>query len=88
MIASSTALPSAAVAQGTSVLTLVPTQGTLEMDEEASGALSSSDHLSVQDNYIEAWELEGRAGQSVTIDLESDALAFALTIKFTGTLDE
>jgi hypothetical protein len=67
-------VPAGARAQTNSVLMLLPTDDReLEVGEEFAGALSTSDYVSVDDNRLEAWELEGRAGGSVTIDLESDA---------------
>jgi hypothetical protein len=70
-----------AAAQGTSVLMLLPTDGrTLEVGGEFTGALSTSDNLSADDHYLEAWELRGRAGQAVTVDLESDAFDARLYI--------
>ena len=66
--------PGAAQAQGASVLTLLPTEGrSLSVGSEQTGALSTADMRSQDDTYLEAWELAGRAGQSVTIDLLSDA---------------
>lgn len=67
-------LPASADAQGNSVLMLLPTDGrTLEVGGEFSGALSTADFLSVDDYLLEAWELEGRAGRSVTVDLVSES---------------
>jgi len=61
-------------AQATSVLTLLPTDGRqLEIGSDVTGALSTSDPLSPEDNYLEAWELRGRAGQSATIEVFADA---------------
>lgn len=66
-----TPIPSAA--QGGSVLQLLNVEGRqLQAGTEHRGALSTSDYLSPQDNYLEAWTLEGRAGESATIDLLSD----------------
>ena len=68
------AAPSSALGQGTSVLTLLPTEGrSLSVGSEETGALSTADMRSQDDSYVEAWELSGRAGQSVTIDLLADA---------------
>lgn len=59
--------------QGASVLQLLSVEGRqLAVGGEFEGALSSSDYTSPRDNYLEAWSLEGTAGQSVTIDLLSD----------------
>jgi hypothetical protein len=42
------------------------------MGGEFTGALSASDYLSVDDNFLEGWALEAEAGQSISIDLLSD----------------
>jgi len=61
-------------AAGTSVLTLLENDGReLEMGDAVQGALSASDYVGVNGSYLEAWSLEGREGQTVTIDLVSDA---------------
>ncbi|HUF74868.1 MAG TPA: PPC domain-containing protein [Longimicrobiales bacterium] len=73
-LTASLAAPSPAFSQGTSVLTLLPTEGrSLSVGSEESGALSTADMRSEDDSYLEAWELSGRAGQSLTIDLLADA---------------
>ncbi len=65
--------PADAWAQGTSVLTLLSTDGRkLEIGDEVRGALSASDFVTSGDSYVEAWALEGRPGQEVSIDLISD----------------
>lgn len=66
-------LPGKASAQANSVLSLLPTEDRrLEVERLYTGALSAADYHSADDNLLEAWELEGRAGQTVTIDLASD----------------
>ena len=66
--------PAAAHAQSTSVLMLIPTEDRqLEVGSDARGALSTSDPLSHDDHYLEAWELRGRAGQSATVDVLAEA---------------
>jgi hypothetical protein len=66
--------PTRLLAQGISLLSLLPPEGrTLSMGSEETGALSSADVRSADDAYLEAWELAGRAGESVTIDLLADA---------------
>jgi hypothetical protein len=61
-------------AQSTSVLMLIPTEGrTLEVGSDVTGALSTSDPLTPDDRYLEAWEIRGRAGQSATVEVESTA---------------
>jgi hypothetical protein len=68
------ATPQAIHSQGTSVLTLLPTEGRrLTVGGEFTGALSTADFVSPEDYYLEAWALEGRAGETVTVDLLSDA---------------
>ena len=65
--------PADAGAQGTSVLTLLSTEGReLEIGDEVGGALSASDFVTANENYVEAWALEGEPGQEVWIDLVSD----------------
>jgi hypothetical protein len=66
-------MPMPSAAQGGSVLQLLNVEERqLQAGAEYRGALSTSDYLSPQDNYLEAWTLEGRAGESATIDLVSD----------------
>jgi len=66
--------PASVRSQGVSVLTLLPTDGRqLRVGSEATGALSTVDYISPDDDLLEAWALEGRAGQTVTVDLLSDA---------------
>ena len=68
------ATPAGALAQGTSAFSLLPTDGrSLSIGSEEMGALSTADVRSADDSYVEAWELAGRSGQGVTIDLVSDA---------------
>lgn len=70
-----TALPQPATAQSRSILELLPTDDrVLEMGGSYEGALSGSDYRSADDAYLEAWALEGRPGQSITIDMQSEAL--------------
>lgn len=67
-------LPSSVAGQSPSVLSLLPTEDRrLTTESERSGALSSSDHLSLSDTHLEAWALAGEAGGSITVDLTSDA---------------
>jgi hypothetical protein len=68
------AAPSTASAQVSSILSLLSTEGrSLSVGSEETGALSTADVRSQDDSFLEAWELSGRAGQSVTIDLLADA---------------
>jgi hypothetical protein len=48
-------------------------EGELTVGDEVQGALSAADVREQSDSYVEAWSLEGRAGQSVTVDMISDA---------------
>jgi hypothetical protein len=74
LVASSVLVAPSLAAQSTSVLMLIPTEGrTLEIGSDVTGALSTSDALTPDDRYLEAWELRGRAGQSATVDVEADA---------------
>jgi hypothetical protein len=74
VFAASGLVPTGALGQGTSVLSLIQTDGRqLEIGSDQTGALSTSDPLSHDDHYLEAWELRGRAGQSATIEVLSDA---------------
>ncbi len=66
--------PLALAAQANSVLSLIPTDGRqVEIGSDVTGALSTSDPLTHDDRYLEAWELRGRAGQQATIDVLSTA---------------
>jgi len=58
--------------RGSSVLQLITAEGSLSVGIEVSGALSSSDVRGQDDSYMEAWTIEGRPGESVTIDLIAD----------------
>lgn len=58
---------------GTSILTLLDADGRrLEIGDEVRGALSASDYVGLNESYLEAWDLKGREGQTVSIDLISD----------------
>lgn len=68
------ALPQPGEAQSRSVLELLPTDDrVLEVGGSYEGALSGSDYRSPEDAFLEAWALEGRPGESVTIDMISEA---------------
>ena len=65
-------LPGDVGAQGTSVLTLLSTEGRgLVIGGEVRGALSASDFVTAAGNYVEAWALDGEPGQEVWVDLVS-----------------
>jgi hypothetical protein len=64
--------PAVLLAQGTSIFTLLSTEGReLKIGDEVRGALSASDFVTAGQNYVEAWALEGEPGQEVWIDLVS-----------------
>lgn len=66
-------LPAETAAQDNSILMLLPTEDReLEVGGESAGALSTSDYVSVDGYLLEAWQLQARAGQSLTVDLISD----------------
>lgn len=61
-----------ATRSGGSMLWLVPSAGTIESGTKQNGTLSSSDFYGPNDIYVDVWELQGTAGSSITIDLESE----------------
>lgn len=68
-------LPGAPLAaqQGQSVLTLLDVGGrTLDIGAEFSGTLSTRDWVAPDGKYVQAWALDGQAGESVAVDLLSD----------------
>ncbi|NNM34598.1 MAG: hypothetical protein HKO53_16075, partial [Gemmatimonadetes bacterium] len=74
-----------ASAQQRSILTLLPTEGReLPMEGEVEGSLSAADFASPNGAYLEAWSLTGETGQSVTIDLVSDAFDAVLYVTGPG----
>jgi serine protease Do len=72
LLVASSSLSGQARPSGGSILWLVPAAGTLEPEAAQSGTLSSSDVFGPNDIYIDVWELQGTAGNAVTIDLSSD----------------
>jgi hypothetical protein len=58
--------------RGGSVFELMSVEGDLSVGAEVNGALSSSDTRAPDDSYMEAWTIEGRPGESATIDLITD----------------
>ena len=85
LLAAAALTPAPSVAQSPSVLTLLPTDGrTLEVGGEYAGALSTADYVSADDDLLEAWELEGRAGTSVTVELASEAFDARLYVTGPG----
>ena len=83
------ASPIHAQVEGGSILSLLPVDGrTLVLGEEASGALSIADLRGPDDSPMEAWALEGEAGERVTIDLrapEFDAYLYLIGPGFRDT---
>jgi hypothetical protein len=92
LLAVSALAPAGAGAQVNSILMLLPTDDrTLEIGGEFTGALSTADYVSPSDDLLEAWALPGRAGRSVTIDLESDDFDASLYVVgpgLAGTLSD
>ncbi|NNF27480.1 MAG: hypothetical protein HKN73_09690 [Gemmatimonadetes bacterium] len=74
-----------ASAQQRSILALLPTEGReLPMEGEVEGTLSAADYASPNGTYLEAWSLTGETGQTVTIDLVSDAFDAMLYVTGPG----
>jgi hypothetical protein len=85
-------LPGAGAAQvaqggGGSVLWLPQPAGRLQPGTDIRGSLSSADYRLPRDAYFDVWELEGRVGDSLTVDLRSDDFDALLYIVGPG-LDE
>jgi hypothetical protein len=80
LIALGAVLPQAGAAQaapaaqraGGSILWLPRPAGRLQAEQETRGALSAADYASASDAYLDVWELQGKAGASITIDLKSE----------------
>lgn len=69
------ALPGQAGAQGpagVSILTLLPSAGTLEIGSETQGRLTSRDVLTTGGQRVQAYDLTGSAGDPLTVDVRSD----------------
>ena len=57
----------------------------IDVGQSKSGSLSSGDVLLNSDStYAQAWTIQGRAGQTITIDLESDAFDAYLFLRGPG----
>jgi serine protease Do len=54
---------------GGSIFFLLPSNGRLEVGSEVRGGLSAADYRGPNDAHLDAWELEGRVGDAVTVDL-------------------
>ena len=58
---------------GMSVLALMSTEGRdLDVGDEIEAALSTSDYVGPDGSYMEAWSLDGRPGDTFSIDLISE----------------
>lgn len=80
-VVSMTASPVVAQRGGGSILWLVPPAGELVMNAETAASLSASDYFGPDDIFIDVWQLQGRAGEVVTVDMKSadmDAFLYAL----------
>ncbi len=74
---------------GGSILMLLDVEGRLEVGGEVRSALSSADYVSPSDAFLEAWTLDGRTAETVTVDLITDAFdayLFVLGPGFAETL--
>jgi serine protease Do len=87
------AFPQAAPAAraGGSILWLLRPTGRLTAEQETRGALSSSDYTLPSDAFIDLWEIQGKAGESMTIDLKSqdfDAVLYVVGEGLGETLND
>jgi hypothetical protein len=68
---------STSTATSVSTMTATPNRpgmrGTIAVGQTVNGSLSSSDPKADDNSYYQLWRFQGRAGQTVTIDLRSDA---------------
>jgi hypothetical protein len=55
-------------------------RGSISVGQTVNGALSSSDPKADDDSYYQLWSFQGRAGQTVTIDLKSSAFDAYLAV--------
>lgn len=70
-----------AQAAGTSILTLLPSAGTVEIGSEIQGRLGPEDVLTTGGQRVKAYDLTGAAGDPLTVDVRStdfDAYVFLL----------
>ena len=89
--APSTVLAQTPSSGGGSIFFLLPSNGRLEVGSEARGGLSAADHRGPNDAHLDAWELQGRVGDAVTIDLMStdlDTYLYAVGPGFGETLSD
>ena len=73
------------------MLWLLRPAGRLILEQEVRGSLSASGYTSPTDAYLDVWELQGKAGESVTIDLKSadfDAVLYVVGAGLAETLDD
>jgi hypothetical protein len=76
---------------GGSILWLPRPGGRLTPEQETRGALSSSDYVSATDAYLDIYELQGKAGESITIDMKSadfDAVLYVVGEGLAETLND
>jgi hypothetical protein len=76
---------------GGSILWLPRPTGRLTPEQETRGALSAADYMSATDAYLDVWELQGKAGESITIDLKStdfDAVLYVVGEGLAETLSD
>jgi hypothetical protein len=85
------AAPAGAPRPGGSVLWLLRPAGRLTLEQEVRGSLSASDYTSPADAYLDVWEVQGKAGESITIDLKSadfDAVLYVVGAGLAETLND
>jgi serine protease Do len=76
---------------GGSILWLPRPAGRLVAEQETRGALSAADYVSATDAYLDIWELPGKAGESITIDMKSqdfDAVLYVVGEGLAETLND
>lgn len=68
----------------TAELDALHVEGTIAVGHETIGMLSADDETTADGSYAEAWEIDGTAGDSATIDLVSDAFDAFLVLMGPG----
>jgi len=77
--------PASADCQTTTAATASEVAHTIDVGQSAQGALTRRDVVLDSDStYAQAWTMQGRAGQTITIDLESDAFDAFLFLRGPG----
>jgi hypothetical protein len=90
-LAAAQAAPATPVRAGGSILWLPRPAGRLTAEQETRGALSSADYMSATDAYLDIWELAGKAGESITIDMKStdfDAVLYVVGAGLAETMHD